>query len=51
MLDPRVYKDWQIAEEAEKSMPNPKQWQEKLGLTDEESLRKYCQIKFCTFNE
>jgi len=36
VLDPRVNKDWQIAEEAEKTMPTPKQWQEKLGLTDDE---------------
>jgi formyltetrahydrofolate synthetase len=35
-LDPTVYKDWQIAEEAEKSMPTPRQWQEKLGLMDDE---------------
>jgi formyltetrahydrofolate synthetase len=31
-----VYKDWQIAEEAEKSMLTPRQWQEKLGLADDE---------------
>ena len=31
-----MYKDWQIAEEAEKSMLTPRQWQEKLGLADDE---------------
>jgi formyltetrahydrofolate synthetase len=37
-LDPRVYKDWEIAEAAEKTMMTPSQWQEKLGLRDEEVL-------------
>ncbi len=30
--------DWQISEEAEKNMPTPDEWQEKLGLTKEEML-------------
>src|SRR5512139_1903949 len=30
--------DWQISEEAEKNMPSPEQWQEKLGLKKEEML-------------
>ncbi len=30
--------DWQISEEAEKNMPTPDEWQEKLGLTKEEVL-------------
>ncbi len=30
--------DWQISEEAEKNMPMPDQWKEKLGLMDEEML-------------
>ncbi|HHP7235579.1 MAG TPA: formate--tetrahydrofolate ligase [Desulfobacterales bacterium] len=30
--------DWQISEEAEKNMPTPEQWQEKLGLEKEEML-------------
>jgi len=30
--------DWQISEEAEKNMPMPEQWQEKLGLEKEEML-------------
>ncbi|MBQ6842479.1 MAG: formate--tetrahydrofolate ligase, partial [Firmicutes bacterium] len=38
MLDPLQYKDWQIAEEAEKNMPTPRQWQEKLGLLDDEII-------------
>ena len=31
-------KDWQISEEAEKNMPKPREWQEKLGLTQDEVL-------------
>ena len=30
--------DWQISEEAEKNMPTPEQWKEKLGLKDDEML-------------
>jgi len=30
--------DWQISEEAEKNMPTPEDWQEKLGLEKEEML-------------
>ena len=30
--------DWQISEEAEKNMPMPEQWKEKLGLADDEML-------------
>ena len=30
--------DWQISEEAEKNMPMPEQWREKLGLQPEEML-------------
>ena len=30
--------DWQISEEAEKNMPTPEEWQEKLGLKKEEML-------------
>lgn len=30
--------DWQISEEAEKNMPTPEEWQEKLGLQKEEML-------------
>ncbi len=31
-------KDWQISEEAEKNMPTPEQWREKLGLQKDEML-------------
>jgi formate--tetrahydrofolate ligase len=31
-------KDWQISEEAEKNMPLPEEWREKLGLEKEEML-------------
>ena len=30
--------DWQISEEAEKNMPMPEQWREKLGLQQDEML-------------
>jgi formyltetrahydrofolate synthetase len=38
MLDPREYKDWQIAAEAEKNMPKPEEWVEKLGLERDEII-------------
>lgn len=38
MLDPRKYADWQIAAEAEKNMPKPYDWQERLGLLPEEII-------------
>lgn len=38
MLDPTQFKDWQIAEEAEKSMPSPEEWQDKLGLEKGEMI-------------
>ena len=31
-LDPTVYKDWQIAEEAERTLPSVEYFREKLGL-------------------
>ena len=37
-LDPTKYKDWQISEDAEKNMPMPEEWREKLGLEKEEVL-------------
>jgi formyltetrahydrofolate synthetase len=30
--------DWQISEEAEKNMPTPEEWREKLGLEKDEIL-------------
>ncbi len=38
MLDPREYKDWQIAAEAEPGMPRPEEWQQKLGLERDEVI-------------
>jgi formyltetrahydrofolate synthetase len=37
-LDPTKYKDWQISEDAEKNMPMPEAWREKLGLKKDEVL-------------
>ena len=37
-LDPTQYKDWQIAEEAEKSLPSVDFFREKLGLLPEEII-------------
>ncbi len=33
--------DWQIAQEAEKNMPTPEEWQERLGLKKDEVMA-YC---------
>ena len=38
MLDPTIYKDWQIAEEAEKRLPPVEHFREKLGLLPEEII-------------
>lgn len=38
MLDPTVYKDWQIAQEAEKSLPSVEYFREKMGLLPEEII-------------
>ena len=37
-LDPTMYKDWQIAEEAEKTLPPVEFFREKLGLLPEEII-------------
>ena len=44
----RNLKDWQISEEAEKNMPTPWEWQEKLGLRKEEILPmgRLCKLDF-----
>ena len=34
-LDPTMYADWQIAEEAEKTLPSVEYFREKLGLLPE----------------
>ena len=38
MLDPTIYKDWQIAEDAEKRLPPVDYFREKLGLLPEEII-------------
>lgn len=38
MLDPTIYKDWQIAEEAEKSLPSVEWFREKMGLLPDEII-------------
>lgn len=38
MLDPTVYKDWQIAEEAEKTLPTVEHFREKMGLLPDEII-------------
>lgn len=38
MLDPTLYKDWQIAEEAERSLPPVDSFRETLGLLPEEII-------------
>lgn len=38
MLDPTVFKDWQIAEEAEKSLPSTEYFREKMGLLPDEII-------------
>lgn len=38
MLDPTLYKDWQIAEEAERSLPPVDSFRETLGLLTEEII-------------
>lgn len=38
MLDPTVYADWQIAQEAEKILPSVEEFRKKLGLLEEEII-------------
>ena len=38
MLDPTVYKDWQIAEEAEKTLPSVEEFRKKMGLLPDEII-------------
>ncbi len=46
--DPTKMADWQISEEAEKNMPSPFDWQEKLGLQADEILPmgRLCKLDF-----
>jgi formate--tetrahydrofolate ligase len=45
--------DWQISEEAEKNMPMPEQWREKLGLQKDEMLPmgRLAKLDFLKINE
>lgn len=36
--DPTVLKDWQIAQDAEKTMPTPDEWVDKMGLEKDELI-------------
>jgi len=38
MLDPTIYKDWQIAEEAEKTLPTTEEFRIKMGLLPDEMI-------------
>ncbi len=38
MLDPTQYKDWQIAEEAEKTLPSVEEFRKKMGLQEDEII-------------
>lgn len=46
--DATKLKDWQIAQLAEKNMPTPKQWGEKLGFEEEEIIPygRICKLDF-----
>ncbi len=46
--DPTKMADWQIAQEAEKNMPSPSAWREKLGLLEDEILPmgRVCKLHF-----
>jgi methylenetetrahydrofolate dehydrogenase (NADP+)/methenyltetrahydrofolate cyclohydrolase/formyltetrahydrofolate synthetase len=48
VLDPTKYKDWQISEDAEKNMPTPDEWREKLGLEKDEVIPygRLCKLDF-----
>ncbi len=48
VLDPTKYKDWQISEDAEKNMPTPDVWREKLGLEKDEVIPygRLCRLDF-----
>lgn len=48
VYDPTKLKDWQIAEEAEKHMPTPEEWRERLGLQKDEIIPygRICKLDF-----
>jgi formyltetrahydrofolate synthetase len=45
MLDPRVYKDWQIAEEAEKTLPSVDEFREMMGLLPDDFIKIMDRLK------
>ncbi|MDY6933670.1 MAG: formate--tetrahydrofolate ligase [Spirochaetota bacterium] len=47
-LDPTKFADWQIAAEAEKNMPMPEDWRQKLGLEKDEVITygRICKLDF-----
>lgn len=51
--DPTKLSDWQIAEEAEKNMPSPSEWRDKLGLQKEEIIPygRICKLDFMKIME
>ncbi len=46
--DPTKMEDWQIAAEAEKNMPTPEEWRERLGLEKDEVIPygRICKLDF-----
>lgn len=46
--DPTKMQDWQIADEAEKKMPSPEEWRDKLGLQKDEiiPMGRVCKLDF-----
>ena len=53
IYDPTKMTDWQIAETAEKNMPSPDEWRDKLGLKKDEIIPhgKICKLDFLKINE
>ena len=46
--DPTKMQDWQIADEAEKNMPSPEEWRDRLGLEKDEiiPMGRICKLDF-----
>ena len=51
--DPRKLPDWQVAEIAEETMPTVEEWQDKLGLKQDEiiPMGKLCKLDFMKMME
>ncbi len=51
--DPTIMKDWQIAEAAEKNMPDSEEWQARLGLNKDEIIPfgRVCRLDFMKIME